>query len=129
MNKLLWLFQILLILAFGLFGAQKVLMPIDDLISFGMIWIEDFPAWQVRVIGALEVLGALGLFLPNLLKPLPKILVPLAAGGLAVTMVGAVATHVMRADPALSIIITSLLFVMGTTVAVKRFAEVRGEAN
>ena len=123
MNKLIWTFQILLTLAFGLFGAQKVAMPIDDLIAFGMLWIADFPVWQVRTIGALEVAGALGLTLPYFIKPLPKILVPLAAGGLALTMIGAIATHVSRQDPALSIVITSVLLVMGAAVAAHRRSE------
>jgi len=125
MNKLLWVFQIILSLALGLFGFQKVVMPIPDLISFGMIWIEDFPAWQVRTIGALEVLGVIGLNAPYLIKKLPKLLVSVSAGALALTMVGAIATHVMRGDPLPSIIITSALFAMGVTVSVKRF----GEAN
>ena len=117
MNKLLWVFQILLTLAFGLFGLQKVALPIPELIAQGMLWIEDFPAWQVRAIGAVEALGAIGLIAPYAFKGLPKRLVALAAGGLALTMVGAVATHVRRGDPALSIVITAALFVMGTAVA------------
>ena len=120
MNKLLWVFHILLTLAFGLFGLQKVFLPIPDLIDQGMLWIEDFPAWQVRLIGALEFLGALGLNAPYLVKALPKFLVPLSAAGLGLTMIGAIATHVLRGDPALSIVITSLLFAMCVAIAVKR---------
>lgn len=127
MNKLLWTFQILLTLAFGLFGLQKVFMAIPDLIAQGMLWIEDFSVWQVRAIGALEALGALGLIAPYLLKQLPKVLVPLAAAGLALTMIGAVATHIERGDPAPSIVITVLLFGMSTFLAAKRFAALRGQ--
>jgi hypothetical protein len=129
MNKLLWSFHIILTLAMALFGLQKVFLPIPDLVAQGMLWIEDFPAYQVRGIGALEFLGALGLNLPYLLKVLPKQLVPLAAGGLAVTMVGAIVTHVTRQDPAASIVITSLLFAMSATLAVKRFGEIRGTTS
>ncbi|MCP4871144.1 MAG: DoxX family protein [Proteobacteria bacterium] len=128
MNKLTWTFQILLALVFGLFGAQKVVMPIPDLIEFGMWWIEDFPAWQVRVIGALEVLGAVGLVAPYGIKALPRMIVPLAAGGLALTMIGAIATHVQRQDPTPSIVITSVLFVLSVVVAVRRFKEARAES-
>ncbi len=84
--------------------------------------------WQVRTIGALEFLGAVGLILPYLIKALPKLLVPLAAGGLALTMIGAVVTHIVRSDPPVSIVITSLVFAMSVTVAVKRFGEVRQAA-
>ena len=124
MNKLLWSFQIVLTLAFGLFGLQKVVAPIPDLVAQGMWWIEDFPVWQVRTIGALEFLAVVGLNVPYLVKAVPKLVVPLAAGGLALTMIGAVATHIVREDPALSVVITSMLFVMSATVAVKRFGEV-----
>jgi len=129
MNKLIWTFQILLTLAMGLFGLQKVIGSIPDLIAQGMLWIADFEVWQVRTIGTLEVLGALGLTLPYAHKKLPRVLVPLASGGLALTMVGAVATHVRRGDPALSIVITSVLFVMGLAVAVRRWNEVKGNAR
>ncbi len=125
MNKLLWIFHVLLTLAFGLFGAQKVVGAIPDLIAMGMLWIEDFPAWQVRAIGAVEVLGALGLNLPYIIKALPKLLVPAAAVGMALTMIGAVATHVIRQDPAPSIVITTLLFAMATTLAMKRFRAIK----
>ncbi|MBL4634664.1 MAG: DoxX family protein [Kofleriaceae bacterium] len=121
MNKLLWFFHIVLTLAMAVFGLQKVLMPIPDLVAQGMLWIEDFPAYQVRAIGAIEVLGALGLNLPYLVKALPKQLVPLAASGLAITMVGAIVTHVTRQDPPASIVITCLLFAMSATLAAKRF--------
>lgn len=120
MNKRLLTIQILVTLAMGLFGFQKVVMPLPDLIAQGMLWIEDFPAWQVRTIGALEVLGALGLNAPYLTKLAPKMLVPLSAAGLALTMIGAIATHVTRGDPAPSIIITSLLFVMCVLIAKTR---------
>jgi hypothetical protein len=125
MNKVVGFFQVILILAFGLFGSQKLFADIPALIEQGMWWIEDFSEWQVRVIGGLETLAAVGLVAPYVVKALPKVLVPVAAGGLALTMIGAVATHVMRGDPVPSIVITSMLFVMGATVAAKRFAALR----
>lgn len=125
MNKVLWFVQILLILAFGLFGAQKVLAPIPDLIAQGMLWIEEFPEWQVRAIGALEVLGALGLAAPYALKALPRVLVPAAASGLALTMLGAIATHIRRGDPAASLVVTTVLLALCVTLAVGRGHEHR----
>jgi hypothetical protein len=125
MNKLLWTIQILLTLALGLFGLQKVVLPIPDLIEFGMLWIEDFPAWQVRTIGLLEVLGVLGLNAPYLIKRIPRLLTSAAAVGLALTMVGAVITHLLRGDPAASVIITSALGGMSLFLAVQRFGQLR----
>lgn len=49
-----------------------------------------YPLWFMYVIGVVEVVGATGL----LIKPLSA----LAAAGLALTMVGAVATHVIHAE-------------------------------
>lgn len=129
MNKLTWFFQIVLTLILGLFGLQKLVMPIGDLIAQGMLWIEDFPTWQVRAIGALEVLGVIGLNAPYLIKKLPRLLTPLAAGGLTLTMIGAVATHILRQDPAPSIVMTTALFAMSLTLAVKRTAEVRASSE
>jgi hypothetical protein len=125
MKKLLWTFQILLTLAFTLFGLQKVFMPIPDLIAQGMLWIEDFPEWQVRAIGATEFLGVVGLNAPYFIKAIPRIVVPASAVWLGVTMLGAVATHIMRDDPALSIVITSMLFAMCVALAYSRFGELQ----
>ncbi len=127
MNKRLWAFQIIMMLAFGLFGLQKVFIAIPDLIAMGMLWIEDFPAWQVRLIGLLEAAGAAGLIMPYVVKAVPKSIVPLAAAGLALMMIGASATHVVRGDPALSVIVTTVLFVMGVTVALKRHRQFKYE--
>lgn len=127
MNKMLWCFHVLLTLAFGLFGLQKMVMAIPDLVAQGMWWIEDFAVWQVRTIGWLEFLGVLGLNLPYLFKGLPKLLVPLASGGLALTMVGGVLTHILRGDPAASVVITGLLLVMGVALAVARFRQLRAQ--
>ena len=54
--------------------------------------------------------------------------VGLAAGGLALTMIGAIATHVRRRDPIASIIITSILFAMGVAVARVRYRELKATA-
>jgi VIT1/CCC1 family predicted Fe2+/Mn2+ transporter len=103
-------------------------MPLPDLIEQGMLWIEDFPAWQVRTIGFLEVLGAFGLIFPYLIKSLPKIMVAIASGSLALTMVGAIITHISRGDVILSIIINSILFLMAVLVAAFRFKQYKSES-
>ena len=125
MNKLYWTLHVLVTLAIGLFGFQKVVVPIPDLIEQGMWWVADFEVWQVRAIGALEVLGVLGMNLPYLIKALPKVLVPLASGGLAITMIGAIGTHITRQDPAPSIVITGILFAVCAALTLRRAGEVR----
>ena len=123
MNVFISIIQFILILVMALFGFQKIFMPLPGLIEQGMLWIEDFPAWQVRAIGILEVLGVCGLSLPYLIKSLPKIIVVIASVGLALTMVGAVITHISRGDVILSIIITSTLILMAVMIAVFRFKQ------
>lgn len=58
-------------------------------------WVEDFSAGSVKTIGILEVLAAVGLILPAALDITP-VLVPLAAVGLVLVMVGAMITHRRR---------------------------------
>lgn len=58
-----------------------------------MSWVNEFSPVQVRLIGAAEILGALGLILPGVTAILP-ILTPIAATALVVLMLGAVYTHI-----------------------------------
>ncbi|MFG2873881.1 DoxX family protein [Streptomyces sp. NPDC048337] len=54
-------------------------------------WVEDLRGRPVKAIGALEVLAAVGLVLPAVLDIAP-VLVPLAALGLVLLMLGATVT-------------------------------------
>jgi len=125
MNKLVLVIQIALALAFALFGIQKLAMPIADLVAQGMTWAGAFAVWQVRAIGFLELLGALGLILPYVIKPLPKLLVPAAALGLALLMLGALGTHFLRGDPAVSFVFSGLFLLLSSFIALKRAKEIK----
>ncbi len=85
----LWTVQILLALLFLFAGGVKLVMPIAELTKQ-----VPLPGWFLRFIAVTEVLGALGLVLPGLLKIAP-VLTPLAAIGLAVIMLGAVVVTVV----------------------------------
>src|SRR5437762_10843546 len=61
------------------------------------------PGLFVRFIGVCEVLGALGLILPGLLRIRPD-LTPLAAAGLVIIMIGAVVTTLATMDAVLALI-------------------------
>ena len=63
MTVALWIIQSLLAALFLFAGAVKLVLPAEDLT--GPI---AFPILFLRFIGALEVLGALGLILPGLLR-------------------------------------------------------------
>ncbi|GAB6899820.1 DoxX family protein [Kineosporia succinea] len=97
MNVVLWVVAALLAGAFLAAGAMKLLQPKGKLIESGMGWAADYSDTQVKLIGAVEVLGALGLILPAALDIAP-VLTPLAAAGLFVTMVGAVVVHLRRGE-------------------------------
>lgn len=93
MTYALWVAQGLLALLFLFAGGTKLLLPVEVLTAE-----TPLPGWFVRCIGVAEMLGALGLVLPGLLRRWPE-LTPLAAGGLGVIMVGAVATTAATGGP------------------------------
>lgn len=93
MTYVLWILQVLLALLFLFAGGTKLVIPPDVLASMGSPNQIQLPGLFVRFIGVAEVLGALGLILPGLLRIKPW-LTPLAAAGLVVIMIGATALTV-----------------------------------
>ena len=85
MNIALWIVQVLLALLFLFAGGMKLVLPLDKLTG-----PVALPGLFIRFIGVAEVLGSLGLILPSLLRIKPW-LTPLAALGLIIIMIGAVA--------------------------------------
>jgi uncharacterized membrane protein YphA (DoxX/SURF4 family) len=119
MNIVLWVVAGLLAAAFLGAGVMKLTQPKEKLAASGMAWTEDFSAGAIKGIGALEVLGAIGLILPAALDVLP-VLVPLAATGLALTMIGAIVVHARRGEWQ-AIAPGAVLFVLSAFVAWGRF--------
>jgi uncharacterized membrane protein YphA (DoxX/SURF4 family) len=66
----LWVAQVLLAVAFLGAGATKLSQPKEKLAK-NMAWVEDFSQPAVRLIGAVEVLGAIGVVVPALTGILP----------------------------------------------------------
>lgn len=96
MTYVLWIIQVLLALLFLFAGGTKLVLPLDVLAASGSPNQIQLPGLFVRFIGVVEVLGALGLILPGLLRIKPW-LTPLAAAGLVIIMLGATALT-MAAD-------------------------------
>ncbi|BEL12681.1 DoxX family protein [Actinoplanes sichuanensis] len=119
MNIVLWVIAGLLAAAFLGAGVMKLSQSKEKLAASGMAWTEDFSAGAVKAIGAAELLGAIGLILPALLDIAP-VLVPLAATGLALTMLGAVVVHVRRGETQ-AVAPSAVLFVLSVIVAWGRF--------
>lgn len=89
MNIALWIIAGLMAAVFLFAGANKLLIPQEKLARApGGGWALDFSPGFIKALGALEILGAAGLILPALLDIVP-VLVPLAAVGLALIMIGA----------------------------------------
>jgi hypothetical protein len=89
MNVALWVVQGLLAALFLFAGGAKLVLPLDQ-----MAGPVALPGWFLRFLGVAEVLGALGLVLPWLLRIRPG-LTPLAAVGLVLIMVGATVVTVV----------------------------------
>ena len=94
MNRVLWALQWLLALFLGLASAApKLLLPPEALPM-----PIPLPGPIMLVIGTAELLGALGLVLPGLLRIRPG-LTPLAAAGLVLITVGATVYQLAAGEP------------------------------
>ena len=97
MNLALWIIAIVLAVGFTASGLMKLVRSKEQLVGSGMGWAQDFSPSTIRLIGVAELLGAIGLILPAALHIAP-ILVPLAAVGFVLVMVGAAAVHARRKE-------------------------------
>jgi hypothetical protein len=98
MNLALWIVQGLLALLFLFTGGMKLVLPIKALTEQ-----MPLPGLFVRFIGVCEVLGAIGLILPGLLR-IRRGLTPLAAAGLVIIMIGATVITLKSVGVALALI-------------------------
>jgi DoxX-like protein len=97
-NVLLWIVQGLLALIFLFAGGMKLVLPLEALA--GPI---PLPGLFMRLLGVAEVLGAIGLILPGLLRIRPG-LTPLAAAGLVIVMTGATVITVVGGDVGVALV-------------------------
>ena len=98
MTYALWIVQGLLAIIFLFAGGMKLVLPLEKLT--GPI---PLPGLFLRFIGVAEVLGAIGLILPGLLRIRPG-LTPLAAAGLVIIMIGATVVTLAGGDFAAALI-------------------------
>lgn len=119
MDAALWVIAGLLAFAFAGAGAMKLTSSKEDLLP-KMPWVADVTEAQVRGVGAVELLGAIGLILPPLIDVAP-VLAPIAAVGLALTMAGAVVVHLKRGDGFGAAVPAVVLGALAVFVAIMRF--------
>jgi hypothetical protein len=91
-----WIVAALLAVLYLYSGGLKALRSPDQLRPM-MGWIDALPLRLVRTIGALEVLGAIGLILPPLTGIAPALALA-AAIGLVLIQIGGISLHLSRGE-------------------------------
>ncbi len=120
MNVAVWIVTGLLAALFLMAGSMKLAKSKEQILADPkMGWAEDYSEGMIKFIGLAEVLGAIGLILPGALDIAP-VLVPIAATGLAVIMLGAVVVHARRGETQ-SVVMNVVLLALSVFVAIERF--------
>jgi len=115
MNVTLWLLQVLLAVTFFAHG-WLFLFPPAQLVP--VMNSAIVPAFRI-FIGAAEVMAAVGLTVPGVTRILPW-LIPSAAVGLMIVMIGATILHTTRGELT-SALTTAVLLALVTFVAYMRW--------
>jgi uncharacterized membrane protein YphA (DoxX/SURF4 family) len=121
MTVFLWILQAILAVVFTGSGVAKTTMSRERLIATGQTGVAVFPMPVVRLTAVSEIAAAAGLVLPWA-TGIARVLTPLAALGLCVVMLGAMASHARLREPR-NVALTAVLLAMALTVALGRFAE------
>ena len=119
MNVALWIIAGVLAVVFLTGGVVKLIRPREQLAASGMGFAEDFSPGAIRAIGVLEILAGVGLILPAALDITP-VLVPLAAVGVVLLMIGAIITHLRRHE-VMAIVVNLGFLALAFLVAWGRF--------
>ena len=95
MDIALWIIQVVVASAFLMFGWYHAFRFETLAARLRTAWVRDVGQANIRVIGALEILGSIGLVVPAVTGILPW-LTPLAGTMLALLMVSAIVFHARR---------------------------------
>jgi hypothetical protein len=118
MDIALWIVAGLAAVAFLMTGGMKLSQG-KKVEEKGMAWAKHYSDRGIRGIGTAEVAGAVGLILPGV-TGIATWLVPTAAIGLVVVMVGAVRRHVMDGEGLKGSMPAIVLGVLALIVAIGR---------
>jgi hypothetical protein len=120
LNLALWIVAGLLAGVFVVSSSAKLVVPKEKLATVPLGgWTGDASVGFVKALGALELLAAAGLILPAALDIAP-VLVPLAATGAVLLMVGAMITHLHRHE-AVGVVLNLVYLALAAFVAWGRF--------
>ena len=123
MKIAVWIVSGLLAVMFLFAGLFKLLASTADLEASA----QGVPVILLKIAGTAEVLGAIGLILPAATRIMP-VLTPLAAAGLALTMVGATITNLIIGEYAL-MVQTALMGALAGCVGWVRLRQYEGERH
>ncbi|CAN7734785.1 DoxX family protein [Duganella sp. LjRoot269] len=115
----MWLAQWFVAVSFGAGAAMKLAMPIPELAAIWP-WAGDLPVFSVRLLGLIDLAGAVGIVLPALLR-WPGKLTASAALGCSALQACAMVFHAMRAEfSALPVNVALLSASVATCIAYAR---------
>lgn len=116
MTTTLWILQGVLAFVFLMAGIMKLMQPKEKVVASGGAWAADFEANHVKLIGAVELICAIGIIAPPLLHRGMHYITSTAAMGLVVLMAGAIYTHFKRKEypfMALNLVFLLMAFYVG----------------
>lgn len=119
MNVVLWVIQGAVAFGFVYSGWLKAFQYEKAKASWG--WVKDLPKGLVIMIGLAELLGALGVILPQATNIWP-VLTPIAATALAIIVLLGALLHISRKEYR-EIGVNVVFFVLAAWVAIGRFLE------
>jgi hypothetical protein len=113
-----WIVSGLLALVYVIAGGVKVVAS-RETVQSRLSWTRHARVWQVKAVGTIEVLAAIGLVAPPLTHIL-TILAAVAAAGLVLVQVVAIGVHV-RIGEGRQIAVNIVLLLLALFVATARF--------
>lgn len=94
----LWCAQVVICVLFVLFGYMKLFMPVTTLADM-WIWPGQLPEWFLRLMGAVDAAGGIGVLLPALTRVQPRLTL-WAALGCTLLQICAIIFHLSRGEAA-----------------------------
>lgn len=121
MNVLAWVLQGLCAAVFFHSGIMKSLMSKQRMLETGQTGVAPFPTPVLRIVALSELVGVAGLLLPQA-SGIAEELTPIAAGCLAVIMVGAAISHATLREFKQVVFVNTTLFLALIAIAAIRGA-------
>jgi len=125
MNIVLWILQVV-VGAFFVYHTTLLLRPNPVRLRQGMNWILEMPSGLRIFAGVAEGLAGIALIFAGFIEPVDW-LVPFAAAGLVLLMIGAMVFHLLRREYP-NIALNAVLLVLAAFIAYGRFALQRFDA-